>query len=104
MGRYKLGAWRNDNGYESSASVGGRGKAYDDDELYDHYKLARGDCFTEGKYTIQDAINNMLTLGRHIDDVKDEKQRIQDYFQAQAEQCQTYFKSRYKKYKGKFCE
>lgn len=105
LGEFNIGKWINGNGRETSAlPVGGDTILYDRDELKTHYNDYHGNCETAAESALENAINAMILIGRHTEDIEDERRRIRAFYQGNLDTCQAHFKKLWDKYEGKFCE
>ena len=105
LGSITPGAWINGNGFRSEAfKAGDFGEAYSNGELAEHFTDANDQCIDHAETAMDQAIRNMIVVGRQATDVANEKKEIKNYFQGQVDRCQGEFKRRYGKYAGKICE
>ena len=105
LGEFNIGKWINGYGRETSGlQVGSDRKFYDRDELETHYKDYHSNCQSSAESARDNAINAMILVGRHTDDIEDERRRIRAFYQDNLDKCQAHFKQLWEKYEGKFCE
>ena len=106
LGTFDIGKWRNSYGRETGAlPVGSNTKLYDRSELWEEYEpIHNRECEFSAESAYDSAMNAMVVVGRHVDDVENERKRIKDFYQANLLKCQFHFKRIWHKYEGKFCE
>ncbi|MCY3875144.1 MAG: hypothetical protein OXF88_12735 [Rhodobacteraceae bacterium] len=111
LGTIPTGAWRNSQGritgidaIEIGPPRGSPGEASNREELATHYQAAVHQCVVFNEHVMRDAHQNMVTAGRHVSDVENEKRRIRDYFQSQAQECQAEFMRRFEHFEPRMCD
>jgi hypothetical protein len=104
LGSISTGAWRNAYGkVAKSFPSGDLGKVYDNAELVSNYKASHQHCLVGNERAMNQALIDMVVVGRQATEVDAEKIRIRDYFEGKVKECQAEFTRRFKQYDGKLC-
>ena len=69
----------------------------------ENFQASHKHCLTNNEFAKDDALRNMVVVGRKVEDVAVERQRIFDYFQGKVNECQAEFRRRFEANEARMC-